>query len=134
MTFLHTLEAESILALAFVAALAVGYLAVARNLGQWLALRDFPALSGLDTTRPAVHIGAGLVALLAAFALSSVFRMGGSWFGVFRGILLAAGITATVIAICVGFGAVILSRAGRDPAFTGPGWGPIGEDEPDVTP
>jgi hypothetical protein len=120
------------LPLGLIAALAVGYLAVARNLGRWLAGKDFPGFSGVDTTRPAIHLGAGLIALLAAFALSNVFRMGGTWLGVFRGILLAAGITATVAAICVGLGAVILSRAGRDPTFSGPGWGAIGEDEPDL--
>jgi hypothetical protein len=110
------------------ASLLLGYIAVARNVGQWLSGREIGALGRLDMTRPAVHIGVGLVALLAAMALANVFHMGGSWLGIFHGLLALVYVVVTVLSVCVGLGAVILSRAGRDPIYVGPGWGPTGDE------
>jgi hypothetical protein len=79
-------------------------------------------ISGLDATRPAVQIGGGLVLLLAAYALANVFEMAGPLFGVFGGLFLFVAIAATMAAISVGLGAVILSRAGQSPDFTRRPW------------
>lgn len=108
--------------LAVALAVGLGYLAVARNLGRWASRRDFQGLEGLDASRPAVQIGLGIALLLAAFALGHVFQIGGPWFGIFKGLLMAAGFVLTVLASCVGLGAVLLSKGGRDPAFAGPLW------------
>jgi hypothetical protein len=102
--------------------MAFGYVAVARNLGGWLARHDMSRISGLDATRPAVQIGGGLVLLLAAYALANVFEMAGPLFGVFGGLFLFVAIAATMAAISVGLGAVILSRAGQSPDFTRRPW------------
>jgi hypothetical protein len=108
--------------LALALAVGLGYLAVARNLGRWAAGRDIQGLDSLDTSRPAAQLGLGLAVLLAAFALAYVFQIGGPWFGIFRGLLLAAGTVLTVLVGCVGLGAVLISRGGQDPAFAGIGW------------
>lgn len=108
--------------LALAAAMAFGYVAVARNLGGWLARHDRSPIGGLDATRPAVQIGGGLVLLLAAYALANVFEMAGPLFGVFGGLFLFVAISATMAAISVGLGAVILSRAGQSPDFTRRPW------------
>lgn len=110
-----------VMPLAVCVAILLGYLGVARNLGRWCSGREFSAFEGLDTTRPAVQIGCGLAVLLVAYALANVFEMAGSWLGVFEGFFMFAAGTVTVLAASIGLGAVILSRAGRSPAFAGPG-------------
>ena len=114
-------------------AIALGYIGVARNLGEWFSNRELRGFEGLDATRPAVQIGAGLVALLAAFALSNVFEMGGPIFGIFQGLLLFAAITGTMIAVCVGLGSVILSRAGRDADLASRAWRTAEADDAGAT-
>lgn len=101
-------------------ALLFGLLAVARNLGRWVSGHRAASFDGLDASRPAVQIGWGLAVLLGAYILSNLFEMGGPWFGVFEGALLFAGTAVTTIALCVGLGSVILSRAGRDRTYTAP--------------
>jgi hypothetical protein len=113
--------------LALALATGLGYLAVARNLGQWVSGHDIQGMEGFDANRPAVQIGMGLAILLGAFALGHVFQIGGPWFGFFKGLLMAAGIFLTLAAACVGFGAVLLSRGGRDTTFAGMPW----DDRPD---
>lgn len=100
----------------------LGYLAVAHNLGRWASGRDIGGMEGFDVSRPAVQIGIGLAILLGAFALANVFQIGGPLFHAFRVIITAAGVVLTIMATCVGFGAVLLSRGGRDPAFSGMAW------------
>lgn len=106
----------------------LGYLAVARNLGRWVSGHDIQGMEGFDANRPAVQIGMGLAVLLGAFALGHVFQLGGPWFGFFQGLLGATGIVLTVLAACVGLGAVLLSRGGRDTTFAGMPW----DDRPDT--
>jgi len=104
---------------AFAGALVLGTIGVARNVGGWVSSRDLSGLSGFDTSRPALQIGAGLTLLLGAYAVSNLFEMAGSWFGVFEVVFLIAAIIGCVLAAAVGLGAVILSRAGRVQAFAG---------------
>ncbi len=110
-------------------AVGLGYLGIARNLGEWFSSKELRGFDGFDASRPAVQIGAGLVVLLAAFALANVFEMGGPLFGVFEGLLLFAAIAGTMIAVCMGLGAVILSRAGRDAEFLNRPWGTSGSSD-----
>jgi hypothetical protein len=104
---------------ALAGAVVLGGIAVARNIGGWVSSRDLSSLSGFDTSRPALQIGTGLALLLGAFAVSNLFQMAGSWFGVFEGFFLVVAIVGCILAAAVGLGAVILSRAGRVQAFAG---------------
>ena len=102
---------------AFAGALGLGSIGIARNLGGWVSRRDFSGLSGLDTSRPALQIGAGLALIFAAFAVANLFEMAGSWFQVFEVVFMIVAILGCVLTAAVGLGAVILSRAGRVQAF-----------------
>lgn len=109
-------------------AAAVGYLAVARILGEWIAEQGF---RGLDFLRPSntVHaLAAGVAALLIPFAAANVVEMAGPWLGVVEGLLLAVGWIAVAAAGSVGFGAILLSRGGREPRHRPPGE-PFGEPD-----
>jgi len=114
--------------LAFAMAMVLGYLAMAWNLGQWVSRRQFQGLEGFETSRPAAQIGMGVAVLLAAFALAHLFRMGGPVLGIFHGLLTFVGVVLSMVAVVVGLGAVILSRAGRDRHYAGGGWSP--DDDP----
>jgi len=118
--------------LAVVLAGGLGYLAVAHNLGRWASGRDIQGMENFDVSRPAVQIGLGLALLLGAFALAHVFQIGGPWFGFFKGLLTAAGVVLTMLATCVGLGAVLLSRGGRDTAFAGIAWDGGLEPDPSI--
>ncbi len=113
-------------------ALAAGYVAVARNVGSWVAQRRDLDLDGeafsiglgrFDGDRPAVRVGVGLVVLLVGFALAGALHFGGSWFAFLRGAVTVVSILVTVGAATIGFGAVLLSRGGRDSRYAGGGWG-----------
>jgi hypothetical protein len=114
--------------LAFAAAVVLGYLAVAWNLGRWMSTREFQGLEGFDTSRPAAQIGTGVGLLLAAFAAAHVFRMAGPFLGVFHGLLTAMGVVLSLAVSVVGLGAVILSRGGQEGGYAGAPWD--GADDP----
>lgn len=116
--------------LAFGVAMILGYLAVGWNVGKWVSRRQFQGLEGFDTSRPAAQIGTGMAVLLGAFALAHIFRMAGPILGIFHGLLTAVGVVLSMVAVVVGLGAVILSRAGRDRVYAGSGWYPGAEDDP----
>ncbi len=101
------------------AAMILGYIAVSRNVGHWVSHRDLQGLEGMDTSRPAVQIGVGLLVLIGAFAVASVLQIGGMIFSPFAILLNILGVVLTVAAGSIGLGAVLLSRAGRDPSFAG---------------
>lgn len=104
----------------FAAATVFGFLAVSRNLGRWVSGHEAASFDGLDASKPAVQLGWGLALLLGAFALSNLFQMGGPWFGPFEGLLILIGVAAMMTVLCVGLGAVILSRMGRDRSHADP--------------
>lgn len=108
--------------LAMALALLLGYLAVANNLGRWAASRGLGGLDASSDPSPALQIGAGLMVLLAGYALGHLFQIFGSPFSPFR--ILSNGVASVLgfAAMAVGLGAVVLSRGGRDPAFAGEGW------------
>ena len=130
-------------------AAAFGYLAVARLVGGWVAEQGF---QGLDFLRPSntLHAAAaGLALFLLPYAAANVVEMAGPWLGFVEGLFLTVGWVAGSVAAAVGFGAVLLTRGGRQPGSRPPGegwddlhWptdpepapGPAGGSGPDPTP
>jgi hypothetical protein len=96
---------------AFVAGI-VGYLAVARNTGEWLAESDYPWTHWIRKSNPVVTTVGGLVGLMLLFIAANVVSMA-PFLSVVTGLLVATGCIVTVLAIEVGLGAVIITRAGR---------------------
>lgn len=106
----------------------LGYLAVARLVGEWITGQD---LQGLDFLRPSntIHaLAAGVALLLIPFAAANVVEMAGRWLGFVEGLFLTVGWVAGGVAIAVGFGAVLLTRGGRRPR---PRPAPSPFDDPD---
>jgi hypothetical protein len=98
--------------LAAFAAGIVGYLAVARNTGEWLAESDYPWTHWIRKSNPLVATVGGLVGLMILFVAANVVSMA-PFLSVVTGLLMAVGTIVTVVAVEVGLGAVILTRAGR---------------------
>jgi hypothetical protein len=123
----------------------LGYLAVARNLGEWVASKNISGLEWLRPTNTFYAITAGIGALLAFFVSASILDIL-PFFGFFSGLLATLGTMATVATVLIGFGAVLLTRGGRradfyvdDDPFGGATWSdestseevPDGEEPPD---
>lgn len=96
---------------ACVAAL-VGYLAVARNAGEWLADSDLPWTQWIRKSNSLITMVGGLLGLSVLFMVSHVVSIL-PFLGFLNGLLVVAGVVLTVVAIQIGFGAVILTRGGR---------------------
>jgi hypothetical protein len=98
--------------LAAVAAGLLGYLAVARNVGEWLADSGYRYTDWIRRSNSVYTIFGGLVGLMSFFivghALSVVPLV-----GFVKGFLAFAGTLASLAAVTVGFGAVLLTRGGR---------------------
>lgn len=92
----------------------VGYLAVARNAGEWLADSGYPWTHWIRKSNTLVTMVGGLIGLMLLFVAANVISMA-PFLGVVTGLLVAAGCLVTVMAVEVGLGAVILTRAGRRP-------------------
>jgi hypothetical protein len=95
----------------------LGYYAVARNVGSWLARREYPYLGWVRISNPFTLVAGGVVALLGAFLVSSALQIGGSWLGFLRGVFVAGGVLATVAAALIGLGSVLITRGGRRPEY-----------------
>ena len=133
--------------LAFVLAVVLGYYAVARNVGGWIARQRYSHLGWVRASNPYTLIAGGVLALCAAFLVASVLRLGGPWLGFLRALFVTSGVLVSVFAALVGFGAVLITRAGRRPqypagtGFFDEGWDadfeaprpetPDGESDPD---
>jgi hypothetical protein len=102
--------------LAAVAGALLGYVAVARNVGEWLADSGYPYTDWIRKSNSMTTIAGGLVGLLAFFLAAHVLGMV-PFFGFLKGLLVAVGVMATVAASLIGFGAVLLTRAGRRPEY-----------------
>ena len=98
--------------LAALAAGVLGYLAVARNTGEWLADSNYRFTDWIRKSNPVYTMAGGLVGLMAFFIAANALSIV-PFFGFFRGLLGFAGVVITVIAIQIGFGAVLLTRGGR---------------------
>lgn len=98
--------------LAAVAAALLGYVAVARNVGEWLADSDYRYTGWIRKSNPVYTIVGGLVALSAFFIVAHVLALV-PFLGFVRGLLAFVGVMLCAVASQIGFGAVILTRGGR---------------------
>ena len=90
----------------------LGYLAVAQNTGEWLADSGFPWTGWIRKTNPIFTLVGGLVGLALAFMVGHVVSIL-PFLGFIGNILFAGGVIITIVAIQIGFGAVLLTRGGR---------------------
>jgi len=97
----------------------LGYLAVARNIGEWLAERNLPYTGWIRPSNALYVLTGGILALMTAFIMADALSIL-PFVGVLRGLLLFAGWLGTILAVAVGFGAVLLTRAGRQPEYAPP--------------
>lgn len=110
----------------------MGYLAVARNVGSWLARQRYGWAEWVDLTRPGTLIFGGLLVFAAPFMAAHLLEIVG-FLDVLAVLLRISGSVAILFAAAVGFGAVLLSRGGRKPEewgadlfsrpFAGTRWG-----------
>lgn len=104
--------------LAAVTAALVGFVSVARNTGEWLADSSMPWTGWIRKSNPFVSLFGGLLGLFAlaiAGHLVSIIP----FLGAVSFLLFLAGGFVTVAAMQVGFGAFILTRAGRRKEYPG---------------
>lgn len=92
----------------------MGYLAVARNVGVWLKRQDYGFAEWIRITNPVTLVFGGLFALAAPFILGEVLGVVG-FLGVLEVLLAITGVSLSVFAAAVGFGAVLITRGGRMP-------------------
>jgi hypothetical protein len=89
-----------------------GYLAVAKNAGEWLADSGYAWTDWVRKSNPVHTILAGLIGLMLAFLAAHVISIV-PFFGFLSGLLVFVGVVVTFAAVQVGFGAVLLTRGGR---------------------
>ena len=94
----------------------LGYLAVARNVGEWVASKNIRNLEWLRPTNTFYAVTAGIGALLVFPVSASILDIV-PFFGFFSGLLATLGTMAIVAALLIGFGAVLLTRGGRQADF-----------------
>lgn len=94
----------------------LGYLAVAQNTGEWLADSSFPWTGWIRKSNPIFTLVGGLVGLLLAFMVGHLVSIA-PFLDFLSGLLFAAGVIITVVAVQIGFGAVLLTRGGRRPEY-----------------
>lgn len=100
--------------LAVLLAHGLGYLAVASVVGEWLARKGIPALDRFRPSNQLHVLAAGLAALVLPSAFSHVAEMGGPALGSFlNGLFTLVAVATAMIALMLGFGAVLLTGAGR---------------------
>jgi len=104
--------------LAAILAGVLGYVAVAQNTGEWLADSSFPWTGWIRKSNPVFTLFGGLLGLTFAFIAANVVSIA-PFLGILSGLLLAIGAIVTFLAIQIGFGAVILTRAGRRREYHG---------------
>lgn len=92
-----------------------GYLAVGHAIGEALTERRFYGGEWAGRTNSYYYVLIGLTVLFALYLASHLVQMAGPWFGFVRGFLFVLAIIGTWLAATVGFGAVLLTRAGTRP-------------------
>ncbi|CAN5747213.1 hypothetical protein BH23GEM9_BH23GEM9_11430 [soil metagenome] len=100
---------------AVVLAVLLGYLGVAHASGEAVAERRFYVNDWFQRGNSYYFLLSGLGVLLAFFIAASIVHMAGPWLRVISGLLTFLGIVTTATACIVGFGAVLISRAGTRP-------------------
>lgn len=94
------------------AAAILGYLAVARNAGEWLAGTNYRYTDWIRKSNPVYTIFGGLLGLATFFVLADLLSVV-PLFGFLEGLLTFVGIMISLVAVQIGFGAVLLTRGGR---------------------
>jgi hypothetical protein len=113
--------------LAVVLGVLLGYLGIAHAAGEALAERRFYVNDWFQRGNSYYFLLSGLGLLLAFFLAGNVVQMAGPWLRVVRGLVMFLGFVTTFLAVMIGFGAVLISRAGTRPVRAG---GRV--DEPDL--
>ncbi|GMR12457.1 MAG: hypothetical protein BMS9Abin29_0646 [Gemmatimonadota bacterium] len=108
-------------------AVGIGYLAVARNVGEWLADQRFSRIDRVQATNTLYAVVAGIVALAVFSVLGHLLGMFGPILRVLQTLVAAVGAVVTICALLVGFGAVLMTRGGRQPESYG-GHDPFDDD------
>lgn len=101
---------------AALAAAVLGFLAVARNVGEWLADSDYRYTHWIRRANPVYTIFGGLLGLMSLFMVANALHIV-PFVGALRWLLTVTGIILLVLASQIGFGAVLLTRAGRRPEY-----------------
>ena len=86
--------------------------AVARNAGEWLADSEYPWTGWIRKSNSLMTMVGGITGLMLAFIAADVLSAL-PFIRFFGGLLAFAGTLITLAAIQVGFGAVLLTRGGR---------------------
>jgi hypothetical protein len=102
--------------LAVVLAIGLGYFGVARNIGEWLAAQRLNGLDWLRSSNAAYAVIAGIGTLVAFPVAAHVVGIVPG-FGFFSGLFTTLGSIAVFAVLCIGFGAVLLTRGGRQSEF-----------------
>lgn len=89
----------------------LGYVGVARNIGEWVADQEFRGLEWIRGSNTFYVVVAGLAALMVPALAASAVRILG--IGFLHGLLAFLGSMVTFIAVAMGLGAVLLTRGGR---------------------
>jgi hypothetical protein len=97
------------------AAVLLGYIGAAHAGGEALAERRFYTSDWFQRGNSYYFIMTGLGMLLSLFLAANVIQMAGPWLGFLRSMLVGLGVVLTASVISMGFGAVLLSRAGTRP-------------------
>jgi len=100
---------------------ALGYVAVARNVGTWLTHQNIPGFDWVRVTRPNSLIFGGVAVLLAPFAVAHTLQIV-PFFGGFRELAAFVGVMAGLMSTAVGFGAVLMTRGGKHAEYGGDDW------------
>jgi hypothetical protein len=98
--------------LAAIMASLLGYVAVARNAGEWMADSSFPWTAWIRKSNPVFTLVGGLLAFAGLFIAGHVLSIA-PFLNVFSTLLFIVGGVVTFVALQIGFGAVLLTRAGR---------------------
>lgn len=115
----------------------LGYLAIFRNVGAWVARQRAPYLGWVRLSNPVTLVVGGALAVAApsiAAELVSVIP----WTGALEMVLRASALVVWIVAGLLGFGAVLLTRAGHRPEFYDDdffgGWSPARPPRPTPPP
>jgi hypothetical protein len=98
--------------LAVLGAAVLGYIGIAHAAGEAFAERRFYVTDWFQRGNSYYFLLSGFGLLLAFFLASQVVHMAGPWLNFIGNILIFFGVVTTVVSIAVGFGAVLISRAG----------------------
>ena len=103
----------------------LGFLAAAKNIGEWVAAREINGLEWIQPTNTFYAVITGVGTLLAFSVAANMLDIV-PFFGFFSGLIAMLGSMIAIAALLVGFGAVLLTRGGREIEFYG-GGDPFGD-------